>query len=264
MFKGFGTKYPEYEVITPQTKLSFTIRTLNVQDEERLKASLLTPIKVTDHLNKCLFEALVNKPEQVKDFKSFLKTITLKDREALLYGLYHITYEEIRNYDVKCSNSNCRKEYPVTIKASETFSFNPYPEEDILSKRIKVELPKTPNVSVVLKQPSLDDESEVLKNLSGSLGYSIDVIIETLIIDKFEQDIEAQVAPVEINDRREIIDAYRTLAAKDKRTIHERYLEEFGKYSIDLKMKSFCKFCGNEDVVTIDLVENFFRMVYSS
>jgi len=30
-FKGFAVQYPEYEVITPQTKQSFTLRSLNVQ-----------------------------------------------------------------------------------------------------------------------------------------------------------------------------------------------------------------------------------------
>jgi hypothetical protein len=29
-------------------------------------------------------------------------------------------------------------------------------------------------------------------------------------------------------------------------------------------MKTFCIHCGNEETITIDLVENFFRMVYSS
>ena len=89
MFKGFNLKYPEYEVITPQTKLSFTVRSLNVQEEERLKGSILTPQKITEHLNKCLYESLVTKPEVIKDFKTFLENVTLKDRDALLYGLYH-------------------------------------------------------------------------------------------------------------------------------------------------------------------------------
>ena len=32
MFKGFQQKLPEYEVITPQTKNTFTVRTMNVSD----------------------------------------------------------------------------------------------------------------------------------------------------------------------------------------------------------------------------------------
>ena len=138
VFTGFeNLKYPEYEVITPQTNLSFNVKTLNVQEEERLKGSLVTPQKVTEHLNKCIYESIVEKPKSIEDFETFLRTCTLKDRDALLYGLYHITYEEIRNYDVVCSS--CRKDYPVTISASDTFSFTPYPHKDILKKNVKLQ-----------------------------------------------------------------------------------------------------------------------------
>ena len=263
MFKGFNLKYPEYEVITPQTKLSFTVRSLNVQEEERLKGSLLTPQKITEHLNKCLYESLITKPEAVKDFKTFLENITLKDRDAILYGLYHITYEEIRNYDIKCGN--CRKDYPVTVKASSTFNVNPYPgDDDIRKKKVVCTLPISKGVTAYLKQPVLLDEVVAIKDLSAVPGLTIDNIVETLIIDRFEQNLEAAVDPVVWNDRNDIIDAYRSLPAKDKRAIYEKYNEEFGKYNIELKMKTFCIHCGNEETINIDLVENFFRMVYSS
>ena len=129
-FTGFNVPYPEYEVITPHTHLSFTLRSLTVQEEERLKGSMLTPASTTEHLNKCLYEAIVKKPDKIKEYKDFLNNLTLKDRDTLLYGLYHITYEEIRNYDITCKS--CRKEFPVTVSASDTFNFIPYPGKDIL------------------------------------------------------------------------------------------------------------------------------------
>jgi len=262
MFKGFNLKYPEYEVFTPQTRMTFTVRTLTVQEEERLKGSLLSPMKVTDHLNKCIFENLVIKPDKITDFKSFLQNVTLKDRDALLYGIYHITYEDIRNYDIKCAE--CKKDYQVTIKASETFNLNQYPSDDILSKVIKIPLKTFDTVTVFLRQPTLYDESEAIKQLTGSMGYSLEILIETLIISKMTQDIEAIIEPVEITDRGSIIDAYRSLPAKDKRLIYDKYTEEFGKYNVELKMKSYCTHCGKDEVINIDLVENFFRMVYTS
>lgn len=262
MFTGFNLQYPEYEVITPHTHLSFTVRTLNVQDEERLKGSLMTPAKVTEHLNKCLYETLVKKPDSIKEFKDFLKLLTLKDRDTLLYGLYHITYEDIRNYDVKCRN--CKKDFAVTVSASDTFNFNPYPEDNILTKRIKIDLPKSKGVSVYIKQPTLEDETESIKRMAQRPGVTMDIITETLIIERFEQDIEESKDPVVFSDRIDIIEAYRKLPAKDKRVIYEKFNEEFGKYGTELKMQVFCQHCGNEDVVNIDLVENFFRMVYSS
>ena len=262
MFTGFNIKYPEYEVVTPQTHLSFTTRSLNVQDEELLKGSLMTPTKVTEHLNKCIYESLVKKPDTIKEFKDFLKFVTLKDRDILLYGLYHITYEEVRNYDVKCKN--CKKDFSVTINASDTFNFNPYPGDDILTKRIKIDLPKTKGVACYIKQPTLEDEMDAIKNMSAHPGVTMDVITETLIIEKFEQDIESVKEPLIITNRIDVIDAYRSLPAKDKRTIYDRFNEEFGKYETELKMRVFCQHCGTEDIINIDLVDNFFRMVYSS
>jgi hypothetical protein len=265
-FKGFNLKYPEYEVITPHTHLSFSLRSLSVSEEEKLKGSLMTPTKITEHLNKCLYENSVQKPATITDYKSFLKSLSLKDRDALLYGLYHITYEEIRNYDIRCSS--CRKEYPVTVKASEMFNNEPYVGEDSLTKRLKVDLPVSKGVSAYIRQPSLDDEETAIRTLSATPGLTIEIITETLIVERFEQlgeDAVVDVAdPVVYTSRYEIIDAYRSLPARDKRTIYEKYNEEFGKFGIKLKMRTFCTHCGFEEVVDVDLVENFFRMVYSS
>ena len=263
MFTGFNLNYPEYEVITPQTKLSFHVRSINVQEEEKLKGSLMTPTKITEHLNKCIFDSIVKKPDAIKDFETFLRTLTLKDRDALLYGLFHITYEEIRNYEIKCGK--CQKEYPVTIKASDTFSFKSYDEKgSILAKKVKVKLPKSEGVSAILKQPSLFDETTALRELSQRPGSNTDIIIETLVIEKFEQDIPEQTEPKTYSERIDVIDAYMTLPAKDKREIHKKYMDNFGIYGIELKMKTFCSECGFEETIDIDLVENFFRAIYQS
>jgi hypothetical protein len=260
MFKGFDVKFPEYEVITPQTKLSFTVRSLTVKEEERLKGSLMTPTKIHEHLNKCIFDSIVEKPEQVTDYDSFLKTVTLKDRDALLYGLYHISYEEIRNYDVTCGT--CSKEYPVTVQASSTFNYMPYPNEDILNVRIPVELPATKGVMCVLKQPTLYDEMMAIKTQAPSVDSNMDVITETLIIEKFQHNPESG-DPVIYSDKSDVIDAYMSLPARDKRVIHKKYRDELGQYGIALKMRSTCVHCGAEEDIDLDLVSNFFRMVFT-
>jgi len=262
MFKGFNVKYPEYEVILPQTHLSFTVRSMNVQEEERLKGSLVTPSKITEHLNKCLYDAIVNKPEIITDYRSFLENVSMKDRDALLYGLYHITYEEVRNYNVTCGS--CGKEYPVTVKVSDIFNFKEYPGNDIFEKREIIELPLTTGVTAVIKQPKLSDELEIINRLGSIVSSNLDAISEVLIIDSFRQDITEQKEPVIYNDQQDVLDAYLTLPAKDKRDIHTRYREVFGQYGIELKMRSNCKYCGYEENIDIDLVTNFFRQVYSA
>lgn len=259
MFKGFNVKYPEYEVVTPQTNLSFVVRSLNVSEEERLKGSFMTPSKITEHLNKCLFDAVVSKPQQIKTYDDFLKKVTLKDRDALLYGLYHITYEDIRNYNVRCGT--CAKEYPVKVKASETFNMNPYPGKDILKERIEVPLEKTPGVSAYIKQATLFEEIASLKSLGPHATQNLDIVTESLIVDRFEQ-LPKEGDTITYDQRADVVDAYMALPSKDKRLINKNYIESFGKYGIELKMQSTCIHCGEGDVIDIDLFSNFFRMVY--
>ena len=259
MFQGFDIKYPEYEVITPQTNLSYHVRSLNVQEEERLKASFLTPTKANDHLNKCIFDSFVKKPADIKDYDTWLKRTTLKDRDALLYGVYHITYEDIRNYDVNCAS--CGKSYSVTVKASETFNMNPYTEGDIIGKEIDVPLPISKGVFVTLKQPTLWDEIMALKT-AGS-NENLDILTETLIILKFFQTPKEGGDSSVYSEWEDVIDAYRSLPSKDKRHLYAEYRENFGQYGIELKMISVCQHCGDDALINIDLVGNFFRMVYS-
>jgi len=261
MFKGFNIKYPEYEVITPQTGNSFHVRSLTVQEEERLKASLVTPSKINDHLNKCIFDACVVKPDGMGTYDEFLRGTTLKDRDALLYGLYHITYEDIRNYDVTCGS--CRKDYAITIKASATFDHNPYPGKDILSKQIDVKLPLSKGVIATIKQPTLYDESVALKAMGIGVSSNMDLLTETLILIKFQHNPEDGGDSVVYSEREDVMDAYKSLPAKDKRAIYNKYREQFGQYGILLQMTTNCIHCGHNEQMDIDLVENFFRMVHS-
>ena len=256
-FKSFNIKYPEYEVITPQTNLSFTVRSLNVQEEEALKGSLVTPQKIAEHLNKCIFDSMVQRPKTINSLDEFHKNVTLKDRDALLYGLYHITYEDIRNYEVKCTS--CNHQFPVTVKASETFNFNPYEGKNVLRERVRVPLPGSPGVFAFVKQPTLFDELSNMKSLMSRPGSTLELITES-----FEQDVEDRAESVVYTDRVDVVDAYLTLPAKDKREIYKKYNEAFGKYGIELKMKNYCTSCGHEDIFDIDLVENFFRSLYAA
>ncbi len=261
MFTSFvDLKYPEYEVITPQTHDSYHTRTLNVQEEERLKASFLTPSKITEHLNKCIYDSLVKKPAKIKTYEDFLKNVTLKDRDALLYGLYHITYEDIRNYEIKCGN--CAKNYQISVKASETFNSLAYPDKDVLKKKVEVELPVSKGVTATIKQPTLFEELLAFKTLGAQPNANVDIITETLVIQEFKQLPESGDIIV-WNEPGDIIDAYLSLPPLDKRKIHSTYRTTFGKYGIVLKMKSTCIHCGQEEDVDLDLVQNFFRMVYT-
>ena len=257
---GFKQKYPEYEVITPQTNQSFRLRSLTVQEEERMKGSLISPSSVTDHLNRCIWDCIVVKPENIKTFEDFLTSCTMKDRDAILYGLYHVTYEEVRNYDVSCGS--CRKNHAVTLRISESFSMDPFPDDrKILTETHNVKLPILDGVFVTIRQPTLQDERDIMK-LSGNNSKMLDVLTETLIIKSITENSEGEDSNI-YSSREDIVDAYRAMPPKDKRAIFNEYREKMGKYGIQLNTRVNCPHCGEEDVIDLDLVDNFFRMVHT-
>lgn len=263
VFTGFQQPFPEYEVITPQSHQSFKVRTLTVQEEEKLKGSYVTPLKITELLNRCIYDVTTEAPDDITSFDEFLKNVTLRDREALLFGVHHISYEEIRNYDVPCTNPNCQHVNSVTVNASDIFDVIPFPENDVLSKRVDHQLEVFKKIRVKLKQPTLYDEIHGLKNLGARPGTTNDQIISILpIVGIYEEDDDGNVVQ-QFEDKEDILDAYKSLPSKDKKSINKKYTDEFGQYGITLKMRMTCQQCSQERVANVDIVENFFSMVYS-
>jgi len=260
MFTGFEYKVPEFEVITPQTKESFTLRTLTVGEETNLKGSLLVTNKTAiNHLNKILFNCIVKKPEEIQTEEDFLKRVTIKDRDALVYGLNYASYGEKKDFDYTCKF--CGQKSLITINLDDAFNIEVFPEEEnILEKRVIVQLPVLQNVKVVIKQPTLYDEIDLQKRIP--LGTNEDTSINILVIEKFLQDKVESKEPLQYTSIEDIITAYESLTPRDRKAIHKEYYENFGKYSIDLKTKVICKHCKESDSFDIDLVEMFFRNLY--
>lgn len=258
MFTGFDQNVPVYEVITPQSGESFTVKSLSVQSEEAMKGSILTTTKIIEHINKCIFESLIKKPDSIKNYTDYLKKVTLKDREALLYGLFHISYGEIRNYETTCSS--CGKKSDVKVNISDTFSIKPYPKDrNILKDTVSFNLEVYDSVEVSLKQPTLFlEESEVKRNMIN-IDDKINIVSRALPIVDFKYSKEGK--EIVLTDREDIIDAFLSLPPKDRKLISKKYQDSFGQYGIELNMATSCQKCGNQDIIQIDLFENFFRSI---
>ena len=264
VFKGFDIKYPEYSVITPQTLKEFTIRSLTVSEEETLKASLLTPSTLAEHLNKIIYSCIVKKPDNIKTFNDFLNNLTIKDRDALMYGLYHVTYKDIHNYDVtceSCDNINSVKiDFLKSFKAQ--FWTSDKPEDSILKKEIPVKFEVAQGITAIIVQPKLIDEQNILKKLTFSSDANRDMNLELLVIKRFEIDRKEAKTPDTIEDRDNILKGYKQLPVTDRKMIDSAYAENFGKYGVAIRSIVKCQKCGSENDVSIDLVKQFFRSIY--
>jgi len=135
-FKGFNIVYPSYTVICPQTGFTYDVRSLNVSEVSKLKTSLVTPSKATELVNRSIFDALNSKPEFIKMFEDFKKCTTLKDREALLYGLHQATFGDLRDLSVTCRH--CENEQVISISLGKSFKFEAYPGSESIINSYKV------------------------------------------------------------------------------------------------------------------------------
>jgi len=262
IFSGFEIKYPEYSVITPQTMLEFTIRSLTVDEEEKLKGSLLTPNKLAEHLNEVIFSCIVKKPDSIKTYDDFLNQITIKDRDALMYGLYHVTYKDIHNYDVTCASCNHVNSVKVNFLKSFKITAWDKKDESIIEKEIPVKFKIAEKITAVIKQPMLRDEFNLLKQIAFASETVRDLSMQLLVISRFEQERDEAKTPITYEDRENILKGYKQLPSTDKKMIDKAYEENFGKYGVDIASIVRCQKCGNEEEISIDLVRQFFRSIY--
>jgi len=258
----YEIKYPEYSVITPHTNHEYTVRALKVSEEEAMKASLLTPNKLTQHLNQVLFSSLVKKPAEINTYQDFLTKNTMRDRDALMYGLYHVTYKDIHNYDVECNK--CGHVNSVKVKFGEAFSMKGWAGEDnLLDKEVEVKLETAEAITVIVRQPTLADEEKLLSELTFSSEEERDKQMDLLAIKRIEIEIKEDVKNNDqIMDRSNIRKIYDDLPATDRRLIDDAYAEHFGKYGVELTTVVRCESCQSENETEIDLVRQFFRSIY--
>lgn len=262
VFSGFKIAYPEYSVVTPQTLKEFTVRSLTVEEEEKLKASLLTPTKMSEHLNEVIFTCLSKKPDDIITMNDFLTKLTIVDRDALMYGLYHVTYKDIHNYDVTCGA--CQHTNSVKVDFLKSFRATIWPADGkpVADMEIPIKFDVASGISAIIRQPMLMDEISLLRTLTFSTEAVRDLSMQLLIIKRFDIEKEGMKSCETLEDRDNIMAGYKQLPPTDKKMINKAYKEHFGKYGVDIKSTIKCQKCGNEEEITIDLVKQFFRSMY--
>lgn len=151
VFTGFKTvKFPEYTIITPQTGQTYNLRCLNVSEVLKIKESLITSNKVYDVISRTIWDAMESKPDHIITYEDFLENTTTKDREAMIYGLYHSTFGDSRPYSLECGQ--CGNKETVSISLDKSFSSNNYPLSDTVMKSYQV--------SKIDNQDNVDPELE--------------------------------------------------------------------------------------------------------
>lgn len=129
----------------------------------------------------------------------------------------------------------------------------------ILNRKIEVELPVS-KIMAIIKQPTLLDESTALADAPYSNMKAINIIADTLIIDRLYQHLpDGSINEARYRD--EVIVGYKSLPLDDKAKIFEVYYDNFGKYGVELKSQWTCASCSHQNELELDIIDQFFRVV---
>lgn len=269
IFAGYNIKYPEFEVITPQRKQSFTVRTMTTSEEEQLKGSILTPNTIAEHLAQVLWNCIIKKPDYIKTYDDFIKMVTLRDRDCLVYGLFVATYKDTQGFSFTCPE--CGFKNKVKINMEKGFTYQMWDQQtDCLSTKTEIPLEILKGVKCILKVPVISDEIELSKKSLEISQEDSQLMTDLLMVKCFElpptiekkvndEGKEVEVSkPNYLDDRQKILEAYKVLPSYDRKLITQSYLDKIDKYRIGVSAKNKCR-CGYEQEVKIDVTRQFFQ-----
>lgn len=262
VYSGIKIKYPEFEVLTPQRRQTFSIRTMTTAEEEVLKGSLMTPLTVSEHLAQVLWTCIVKKPDEIKTYDDFINKVTLRDRDTLVYGLYVATYKDTQTFTVTCAA--CGKATKVKINMENGFNFKMWDKDsDCLATKVEVPLKILEGYKCFLKVPTIADEIATNKMSASMNEGEANMAVDLMQIERFEipADKDNNGAPEILKEKSNIIQVYKQLPSIDRKLITQKYKENFDEYRISVNAKNTCQ-CGNVQDFRVDVTRQFFLALY--
>lgn len=136
-------------------------------------------------------------------------------------------------------------------------------KDDIFNKRLILKLP-TSGVVITIKCPTLSDELNVFKRLTLNTQSQLALATDVLFIEKFEEYNSNNELVQVIDEKIDVLNAYKLLPLQDREFIIEQYDDNFGQYGIEIPIKWTCKGCKEVNELEVDIIAQFFRSIIST
>ena len=139
IFTGFKTyKAPTFTVTCPQSGYQFDVRGLSVGEITRMKESLITQNRLSETTLDIMWEAIDKDtlPSHINSKEIFSTYLTTNDRQAVVYGIYYMTYGSDREYELTCGD--CSQKSLAKIDYSEFVHITQYPYAENVIESYKV------------------------------------------------------------------------------------------------------------------------------
>ena len=118
--------------------------------------------KIEKKLDPATGQVIQEKPDFIKTPDDFKKMVTMRDREALLYGSYHSTFGDTNDFTTTCSD--CGNSETLKLSLSNIFSMTPYPGSESIQHSYKAARLGTPDdtpVNPELEQSIAEKELQI-------------------------------------------------------------------------------------------------------
>ena len=258
-------RFPVFEVITPISGLSVSVRGMTVAQESVIRESSTTARKMESITNQIIFECIENKVPPYDTLEGFEKTFSVIDKIALSYGILVTSYGDKQKFMLQCPN--CGKTHEAEIELSKYVKITNYEgNEDLIEKEITVDLPVS-KYKAVIKIPTLYDR----RILNITRGVSEDVlskmekylIIKKLIVTGTEKTQEGELVEKEyLIDK--LVDIYSTmnnLPTLDNKVVFDAWMDNFDKYGVTVEIPDTCPSCQTEYDASISIMMELFRNI---
>ena len=139
IFKTYGNEAgtrPTFTIAAPQTGFVFDVRALTVKEVHSMKETMTSNSRAVTIIHDIIWGAIVRKPDGIKTFEDFLLNTTLKDREAIAYGIYVMTFGKEKLFEVYCLN--CQKTQKIKINFKDIYSAELYPKASTVINSYRV------------------------------------------------------------------------------------------------------------------------------
>jgi hypothetical protein len=258
---NLNIQYPSYVVETPQTGKKVELKALNISQEEKLKSSYVDQedtASMTDILNQTLYSSIAKKEEGVTDsYLNFLKNFTIVDREALFVGLTHASYDNTHDYTATCPK--CRRRFDFKVNLDEGFSYNKA-ETSLLEKSFEFELPQS-KLKISYSAPTLQKELYIYKNFEDMVSVSPTYLNILLYIDNIKYIPEGGKNYKTVTDKLDILNIFKMLRPNDYKAFKKEVEDNIEQYRSSLMYNVKCPHCSNKFEFSVNVVQEFFRLV---
>lgn len=265
-------KDKNYLVRLPHSKYQFTVRGLLVEEEDAIKSSSDGAKNIITKLMKILYDCVSSDVKTADHpfgkFETFMSSISLEDRDTLIFAVIAQTYENDHDMYIRCNR--CGEGFTETISLNSILNFEYYNGQDpIMNRREILELPEH-QWKIYLKIPTVADEMRTIN--SNPNVKDMQRAAEYLFIDKIEYvHHEGGIAKAGKKDvTNNYVEIYGLLKKKPaliRKKIEKAYRSlntnntTEKEYGVTARYTTSCKNCGSQITVNVVPISHLLFLV---